>query len=153
MQCSASIFKSLVVVFSLSTLGCGGGSGLPEGDTGTVTGTVTFKNAPVPEGTVVVFMMDGGGHMATDTTDAAGKYELLMRDAPKVLAGSYSVGVTPPLPDLGLTDDEIMEKGMSGTLPEQPKSDIPERYQSAETSGLSFEVKAGENTIDIALTE
>ena len=97
--------------------------------------------------------MDGGGHMATDTTDAAGKYELLMRDAPKVLAGSYSVGVTHQLPDLGLTDDEIMEKGMAGTLPEQPKSDIPERYQSAETSGLSFEVKAGENTIDIALTE
>jgi hypothetical protein len=153
MKCSVCVLRSLVGVLVLSTFGCGGGSGLPEGETGTVTGTVTYNNAPVPEGTVIVFMMDGGGHMATDSTDAAGKYELLMRDAPQVLSGSYSVGVTPPLPDMGLSDDEIMERSAAGTLPESPKSVIPERYLSAETSGLSFEVKAGENTIDISVVD
>lgn len=140
-------------MLALSTFGCGGGNDLPEGAKGTVTGTVTYKDAPVPEGTVIVFMMDGGGHMASDSTDAAGKYQLLMRNTPQILAGTYSVGVTPPLPDMGLSDDEIMERGMAGTLPQTPKSVIPERYLSAETSGLKFEVKAGENTLDIGIVD
>jgi hypothetical protein len=153
MKCSVYVLRSLVGVLVLSTFGCGAGNAIPEGATGMVTGTVTYKDAPVPEGTVVVFMMDGGGHMATDSTDATGKYELLMRDAPQVLAGSYSAGVTPPLPDMGLSDDEIMERSAAGTLPERPASVIPERYLSAETSGLVFEVKEGENTIDINLVD
>ena len=61
--------------------------------------------------------------------------------------------MTPPLPDMGLSDDEIMKRGMEGTLPEQPKSVIPERYLSAETSQLSFEVKEGENAINIELVD
>jgi len=153
MQSSVSVLRCLAGAIFLSTLGCGGGDGLPEGETGTVSGMVTYKNSPVPEGTVVVFMKDGGGFTATDTTDAAGKYQLLMRNAPDVLVGTYNVGVTPPLPDMGLTPDEIMQRGMEGTLPETPKNVIPERYLNAETSGLTFEVKEGENSINIELVD
>ncbi|MDA1161738.1 MAG: carboxypeptidase-like regulatory domain-containing protein [Planctomycetota bacterium] len=154
MQCSVSVLRCLAGAILLATCGCGDdGNALPEGKTGAVSGTVTYKTAPVPEGTVVVFMKDAGGYTATGKTDAAGNYQLLMRSAPHVLVGTYNVGVTPPLPDMGLSDDEIMKRGMEGTLPEQPKSVIPERYLSAETSQLSFEVKEGENAINIELVD
>ena len=151
MQISVSTLRCLVCVVAVFAAGCGGG-GLPEGATGKVSGKVTLNGNPVPEGTTVVFMRQSGGYTATAATDASGAYQLSFRNAPEILVGKYNGGVTPPAVDSGLTPDEIMERGMKGDLPQQPKSPIPERYLNAETAGLLFDVKEGENSIDIELT-
>ncbi len=138
-------------VMLLLAAGCTGGSSLPEGETGTVKGTVTYNGQPVPEGSTVMFMKVEGGFLGIGTTDAAGNYTLAMQGAPDILAGQYYVGISPPVADSGLTPEQIMEQG-SDALPETP-SVIPERYLSAESSGLRKDVAAGENTIDITLTD
>lgn len=133
--------------------GCGG-STLPEGETGTVSGTVTYNGQPVPQGSTVVFVRKDKGYVANAVTDAAGKYSLTMRDGSKILVGTYSVGVTPPTPTTpALSDEEYNRLSAEGKLPEPPKSPFPEKFHSPETSGLTFEVNAGPNTIDIPLAE
>lgn len=154
MESFESFPRFLLGVIVLTALGCGGGgSTFPEGPTGTVTGTVKYKGAAVPEGSTVLFVQQDGGFIANGTTDASGNYHLLMKSTPNVLTGAYSIGVTPPAVDLGLSDEEIMEKSAAGTLPEPPKSPIPEKYLAAESSPLVFNVKEGENTIDLDLVD
>lgn len=147
------LMRCLTGTIVLAAVGCGGGSDFPEGPTGTVKGTAKYKAAAVPEGSTVLFVRQDGGFIASGTTDAAGNYQLMMKSTPNVLTGTYSIGVNPPAVDLGLSDEEIMERGAAGTLPEPPKSPIPEKYLSAESSPLVFDVKEGENTIDLDLVD
>lgn len=145
---------SLVTLFLFGGLlaGCGGAEGLPKGERGTVSGTVKYNGAPVPAGCTVLFQKSGGGFVASGTTDAEGKYSLSMRGETNILAGTYSVGISPPVADAGLSPDEIMKRQSEGKPIESPKAPFPEKYTAAETAGLSREVKAGANTIDLELT-
>ena len=131
-------------------VGCGGGGGgLPEGETGTVSGSVTHAGSPVAEGSTVTFIQVGGtGIVGTATSDAAGKYTLSMRNGPDILVGKYMVGVSPPNPAANMTPEEIMELPEP---PETPKAPYDEKYLSPESSGIVVEVKAGENALDITL--
>jgi len=144
-QLSAGLVLSALLLLA----GCPSGGGLPEGETGTISGTVTHKDSPVPADSTVTFMQVGGtGLVGTGTTDAEGKYTITMRDGSAVLVGKYQVSVTPSSPTDGLSPDEIMNLEKP---PESPKPKYDEKFMSPETSGLSFDVSAGENTIDIKL--
>jgi len=146
MKCLHSIY---ILSVALILAGCGESGGLPEGETGTVSGSVKFKGQPVAEGSSVVFIQAGGqGIVGNGTTDASGKYTLSMRDGTDILVGTYQVGVSPPSPTSGMTPDEIMNLEKP---PEAPKVEYQEKYLSPEMSGLKFEVTAGDNTIDIEL--
>ncbi len=138
---------SLAVLLS----GCGGGSNLPEGETGTVSGKVTFQGqTSVPEGSVVLFMRDKDGLMATGKVGSDGAYSLTMREGSTVVTGKYRISVTPPNPTESMDQDEIMKRQMEGTLPDPAAvKEVPEKYRSPESSPLNFEVKSGSNTFDI----
>jgi hypothetical protein len=143
-----------VLVACLATLwvcGCGGGGGLPAGATGTVGGKVTYNGQPVPAGCVVSFV-GPKGITGSGQTDTSGAYTISMRDGSSVLAGSYKVSVSPPQA-APLSDEEAMKRSMEGKPTTETVKEVPDRYRSPESSPLSFEVKAGSNTFDIAMTD
>lgn len=138
----------------LMITGCGGGGGLPEGETGTVTGRVTYKGEPVPEGCTVLFMGSEDGLLATGATNASGDYVLSMREGLDIVAGTYRVSVMPPDPAATMSQEEAMEKHMAGQLPDPAKvKEVPERYRSPESSALVCSVKPGSNTFDIKMDD
>lgn len=145
----------LLTLCSIAAVACGcGGSGLPSGETGTVSGQVVYNGSPVPEGCTVLFMRSEGGISGVGTTDSNGNYKLAMRDGEDILVGTYRVSVNPPTAAATLSDEEMMELSMKGEAPEAPEvKEVPETYRSPETSPLSFDVKSGENKIDIELAE
>lgn len=123
-----------VAVVILTALGCGPPS--YQLDTAPVRGTVTLDGQPLPSGYVVVPTMRG--RMATGKIEPDGTFEMTTYSpGDGVQVGSQRVIVTPVPPD------ETAEKRVP----------IPTRYQSAGTSGLTIEVKPGEeHTLDLKLT-
>lgn len=140
----------------LALAGCGSGSGLPEGDTGTVSGVVKYQDKPVPAGCTVLFTRTDGGYTATGVTNGSGEYTLEMRGGPDILAGTYRVMVSPPAEEKpNLTDEEIMEQSMKnqGKPAEIKPRPFPEKFSSPEETPLSAEVKAGSNEIPLEMKD
>jgi hypothetical protein len=124
--------------------GCGAG-GKP---TGTVSGTVTYKGEPLPQGQVIFF--GPNNQVASASIEEGGKYT-----ATKVPLGEVKVAVTtPPAPSKqaikAAKDKKRFERGVPITLPENTIS-IPKKYENPEQSGLSLTVKAGSQPYDIDL--
>lgn len=123
--------KRLVALFVVFVLlsGCSGGSDAPA--TVPVKGTVTYKGKPI-ESLAVSFMPENG-QIATGTTDAAGKFELMTnKPGDGAAPGNYKVGISfvtseiPPMP------------GMEGSQKyKAPVSPIPAKYADITTSGLT----------------
>ncbi len=131
-------------------LGSGCQPGGVSGPTGTVSGKVTLAGQPAPAGCTVTFMMDSGA-LAAGQTGPNGAYELKAKGKPQVAAGKYKVMVS-GAPAASMSEEDytkMMSPG--GKAPAQKASVIPAKYASTTTSGLSFEVKTGANTIDIEL--
>ena len=147
----------LVVMGVLFSIGCQPGG--YAGPTGTVSGTVTLNGQPVPEGCTVAFVSDAG-HTASGQVGAGGQYSLsVAREGgmtSAVPAATYKVCVTPPAAAESSEDyDQMMDaaasgEGQAGEAPPQEEV-IPAAFQSTGTSGLSYEVKQGSNTIDVKL--
>ncbi len=155
MKLSHSAFAMLGLIATLSFFGgCGGGSNLPPGATGTVRGKVTYNAGPVPAGCGVVFMRDEDGLMGIGTVDSSGDYLLRMHNGLKIVVGVYRVAVTPPNPAANLDQDEIMRLGQAGKLPDPATiKEVPMKYRSPEESKLIFDVQPGANTFDIDMTD
>jgi hypothetical protein len=150
--------KLLVVVAVAGLVIAGGcGSGGHSGPTGTVRGTVTLNGESVPAGTGVVFLSDDGftasGQVAADGSyelSSAGSGNQIPAVAYKVMvSGAAAGGVSAE----DANYDAMMEASASGgAQPEaEAQSAIPSKYNSTATSGLSFTVTEGENTINIEL--
>jgi len=129
-------FATLASLFAVGTFvlliaaGCGGGGvRLAE-----VTGTVTVDGQPTA-GLEVRFDPQGGeGGSSLGYTQADGKYEAFYSGGKKgAVVGAHSVHVNPA---------ETDEGGVT--------IKIPAKYNTA--SELTFEVKSGKNTFDIAIT-
>jgi len=104
-----------------------------------VSGKVTLSGAPVAAGTVL--LMTDDGKAASAELKADGTY--LLQAQP----GRFKVAVTPPPPPDPLA--------ASGSTPAAAASanaaPIPKRYHDFGSSGLTVEVKKGNNTFDIPL--
>jgi hypothetical protein len=106
----------------------------------------------------VTFVSDDG-FAASGKVDASGNYELSIgAGGDQIPVASYKVMVSPP--GAGGEQSEadyeaMMEASASGEGQSQPapakEEVIPAKYKSTASSGLSYEVKAGDNTIDITL--
>jgi hypothetical protein len=99
-----------------------------------VSGRVTYKGRPLPEGTIM--FVPQTGFAAAGTIGPDGTYRLVSgKPGDGAVIGRHKVAVIPPY---------------------QPQSrdypKFPLKYQDAETSGLVAEVKEGQNTLDFALT-
>ena len=112
---------------------------------GNVTGKVLYKNKPVVFGTVLVQGSDGNARQGNIGTDGS----FTVRG---VAVGSVKVAVNSPNP-----------RGITLVPPKDPNKkqepypdvpgwfEIPKKYDSVSTSGLSYQIKGGGNAIDIEL--
>jgi hypothetical protein len=121
-----------------STIGCNGGSLESQ-----VSGTVTLDGKSIGNGMIVFVPIDAKGNPPFGNIDASGNYSLKTGRTPGLLPGRYQVVV------------DIREQQPNfkpGDRPPPGKLLIPEKYNSASTSGLEYQVEPGSNTIDIPLT-
>lgn len=113
----------LPVLIGFSGCGIGCGRSVPSGMV-RVRGHVTHKNVPLPEGVINLEGLSERGS-ATGRIAPDGSFEVVLPP------GEYSVAVTSK--EGTVTFDEAFR-------PIQPKSRIPERYESVKTSGLQVNV-------------
>ena len=125
-----------------ASLCIGGCSGSPyDAD---VKGVVTLDGRPVGPGVVTFAPSDGKGNPSRGNLDADGKYFLLTKHDRGVHSGSYSVAVQ------AYKASKPIAPGERSNEPSVPL--VPEKYLQTTTSGLSYEVEPGSQTIDISLT-
>jgi hypothetical protein len=128
--------------------GCGNGD-LPA--RAPVTGVVTYRGQGLPNADVT-FAPESGARMATGRTDTTGRFILgtFSIDDGAVI-GRQRVSVIARGPDRPLRPDEV-GSGMPGeTTPGDPL--IPVKYFSPESSGLIYDVVAGKNNFELALSD
>lgn len=132
-----------IVGVMIFALGCG--SSTPEGE---VTGVVTYRGQPVPGG-VITFISDRGTP-ATAFIDPTGHYRV------KAPAGMAKVTVNNLMLRKGQATAGLRLRPPEGAAPATPVPEgsykpIPEKYLSADKSGLTWTVRPGEQTYDIPL--
>lgn len=132
----------LLMTLTLAASGCEGGPKVPA----TVHGQVAYRGVPLSSGTIV-FVPDAlrgtTGPLASGTIQPDGSYSLRAEDGAGVPPGWHRVTVC------------VLEGSPGGTGVERfaaPRSVLPDKYRDPDLSGLSCEVKAGQdNRIDFHL--
>ena len=145
-------FVSIALGVALSAMGgCGGND---FGPMGTVSGKVTLDGKPVEPDTKVIFMQGTKGYTGFGIVKDAGQYRIEWRRSGTTYdglpLGNYDVMLVPA----GAVDvDEMSAEEMLAGGPKKStsKAVLPARYLRTTTSGLTFEVAAGDNAIDIEL--
>ena len=137
---------SLILALAVPALLSGCGS-----KTGTVSGKVTYKDKPVPGGTVT-FLVDGK-HTATSPIGTDGSYSI-----EKVPVGPAKIGVAPPPPAARLPGGKMMDPSKFGSSAEKPAAGpttkpftLPPQYLNPNKSGLDYTVTGGKQEHDIPL--
>jgi hypothetical protein len=141
-------YRPLLVIAALAmaaALGCGPSKA-------TVTGTVTYSGQPLPSGTIT-FESQAGAKTVKGSAILNGKYTI--SDFPTGLV-KVTVMTTPPstggsAPPGGVTTIQPTSGAAAGTPPGRYVP-IPPKYSSPTDSGLTYEVKGGEQTKDFPLT-
>jgi hypothetical protein len=128
-----------VVAFAL--VGCGSSDG-PK--TYPVKGNVTYRGQPVTSGMVLLTPQDSG-HAATGNLEKDGTFRLTtFKKDDGAAPGKYHVAVQVfPSEGAGLPGAEFAGK----------PPPVPPKYMNAATSGLSAEIKAGENQLELSLKD
>jgi len=136
----------LVGLTMVFVLGCGSGD---TREYGKLSGMVTLNGQPAPTGTIISFLNPESGAATSAQVLEGGKYAVH-----RAVTGIYSVAFVPQGGAAVEIDDPdvFMQQIASGTYKE-PKIEttIPKRFHTAESSGLTVEVKTGENTHDFQL--
>lgn len=136
------LYRACVVLATMAFVaGCSSSGGLP---TAKVTGKVTYRDKPVPNGTVM-FVPEGDKPAATGEIQPDGTYELSTYGAGDgAVLGPHTVMIT-----------AVAE--MADALPEQrsgtPALLVPLKYANNNTSGLTAEVKDEPNTFNFDLKD
>lgn len=114
-----------------------------------VMGRVLFNGMPVEGATVTFAPIADSGYASVGITDAAGAYALTtFQNADGALPGRYMVTVTKTEVD----EEEEMVFEDEGDEP-VVRNFLPVKYSSTATSDLECEVKAGNNDIQLELTD
>lgn len=115
--------------------GCGGTTSPEVGPAGTVTGTVTYKNEPVTEGSVQLYSTETGKSGMAELGEG-GKFTL----ADPLPVGKYKVSVMPPSEPPPTSPTPV---------PMKKYDNIPEKYRTELTTDLSADIKEGENSLTL----
>ena len=147
----------------------GGCSGSDRPATVPVRGQVTFRGKPVV-GATITFLCDGAPRPAVGTTDAAGAYQLTTFEPNNgavvgthvVTVKKYATGSNDGYPEIDpsmgpAAMSKALEKAEQATLEAQRKArkappELPAKYGRRSTSDLRKQVVAGENVINIDLS-
>jgi hypothetical protein len=137
MDMTSRLVGGLVLCILLPLLaGCGRGWG-------NVSGKVTYKGQALPKGTITFF--DETNQAVSSGIGADGSYAVS-----KVAAGKVKIAVALPMPIFMAGDKE----GAARAAAERKKlPNLPARYADYEKSGLDREVKRGDQTLDLDLTD
>jgi len=117
----------LLLAVLLALVGC-------SKPTGTVSGKVTYKGAPLTSGEVQ-FVDPAKGTGSSGKLDSSGNYTL----TGQLPAGTYKVYVQPPIP----------EQLPPGQVSKRAPFPVPPKYQDPAQTPVSKEVKAGKNDITV----
>ena len=155
-------FRALCALLLAAILAGGCYSGVRRPPTYQVAGTVTMKGQPLAGATVVFVPAEGATHEpATGITDAAGAFKLSTFIADDgAQEGDYRIKVSKF--DVKKPTKEEQQKYVSmeeeqkiqfgDELPTPPaKNLLPKKYASEATSGFTYTVKKGENTVELKL--
>lgn len=121
--------------------GCGGES-LDYGPLGTLKGKVTFKGEPFTQGTVI--LSDGKSGTGAATLKSDGTFFVTDRIG-GIPVGTYNIAFQP----------ETKEVSDNPNSPprEEAVFVLPKKYYSTDNSGLTVEIKPGENTVEFDVTK
>jgi hypothetical protein len=133
---------SLGLLVLAAALPCGCGRNGPE--IVPVEGTITYGGGPWPKPGVVYFTLDPtasgkSGHPVTGKFGVDGKLTVTTFGKDGLVPGKYKLSV------------ECWEVPPRMGSPTPPVSYVPERYQSAATSGLSLSVESGKRVVHVQL--
>ena len=134
-RCRCPIF--LVTLVALTGVGCQ--------RVGNVSGKITLKDKPVVFGTVLIQGSDGNAQQGNIAPD--GSYSVQ-----GLAVGKASVAINSPEPR-----SVTLIPNKNPAYKQEPYPDvpgwfaIPKQYEDISTSGLTYEIKGGNNTIDIKL--
>jgi hypothetical protein len=133
---------------------------------GKVSGKVTHKGQPVTKGTITFLPEDKNERAASGTIGSDGNYTLTTyTQGDGAVLGRHRISIVSREVDVPggkaqaaqtMSPQEIMKGSQSPGMRDSPPAQtalIPARYNSPDTSGLSFVVKEGRNTYDIELTD
>lgn len=108
-------------------------------------GKVTLDGEPLPTGNVTFRPTEVGGSAAYARIDESGYYAVQTGRDYGLPAGTYNVTVM-------AREKPAVQYGKDGAPPPSGKQITPDWYHSANTSGLTVDVKPGSNRYDIELT-
>ena len=144
---------------------------------GKVSGKVTYKGQPVPGGFVTFRPVDGRQNAVTAMLEPDGRFPTVDIPAGEVLVTIDNreleprSGIPSLPPNLPLSPETRSKLGSGKAAPPSPPAEgapasgedvrrpsgrylpIPEKYYDAESSGLKFTIKGGEQTLEIELTD
>jgi hypothetical protein len=148
------VSTSGLVVLGLVLITCSG-CGESLGPSGTVTGTAKLKGQNLKAGTLITFTAERGT-IASATVADDGTYvaRIIGNPSPeKIPVGTYKIAVNAPSSGGEMSEADYEAMMNSGGKPPEAKKDtsIPAKYNSGQTSGLTIDVVAGENTKSIEL--
>ncbi|WP_254506719.1 DUF4198 domain-containing protein [Anatilimnocola floriformis] len=152
----SGIALALATLIVVGVLGCGS-KGAPLAP---VTGRVTLDGQPLA-GATVCFMREGSPKWSFGQTDADGKFALTtiaendgaylgLNQVTVSQPAATSASTAPNRPAVGVPAPDEYFKQLAKSAASQPKL-VPEKYQQLGASGLSAEIKAGQNLIDLPL--
>ena len=127
-----------MLVLALGAVGCQRSDGVVRG---TLQGRVTRKSVPVHPGSIVFENKAQGVALAADL-DAEGRYVVKTYQAAGLPVGTYQVAI---LPTNVAPPDELPLAGKKTTPRPKSKTEVPTKYQTVSSSGLTVEVKEGKN--------
>jgi hypothetical protein len=107
---------------------------------GTVEGTVTIAGKPLSKGSIS-FENPQTGVSLMSNLGPDGSFRLQNVDGPGLPAGLYQVAISPS----AISSGETPLAGTAAPAATEPAATVPEKYRSAATSGLTADVKAGDN--------
>jgi hypothetical protein len=108
-----------------------------------VSGTVKLDGKAVGPGTITFALKGGSSNPATGAIEKDGSYRLKTARTAGLHPGTYQVSLTVFEAPQGRPGERLFV---------QSKMITPEKYASAGTSGLEYEVKSGGNTINVDLS-
>jgi len=145
MRLSASLLSRSLLCLSLAIVTSGCGRRGDEKPTAVVRGKVTYQGKPLPLG-MVTFTPDNMGPTASGTINSDGTYSL----------STYTKddGATIGTHKVAVIAKEEQTNFEANAVPTDGRRLIPDKYFLEVTSGLTADVKAGEeNEINFELTE
>lgn len=126
------ITSALLLLLALTIVGCGGQP------VGKVAGKVTYKGAPVTEGSIIFQNADGTVALSSNL-GPDGSYAVTSADRDGLPPGDYKVAVSPG--KIGSGEAPLVVAPGEAA----PPPTIPTKYHSIDTTDLKASVKAGDN--------